>query len=119
MKAASDLRPRTAPWALLPLLAACGESPDEGSTPIDLGVLMDAGTMAQPDAAILDGGFEDAGVSGDDMGVNALCPPQAPFGTGLGATMAEIQLPDCDGQLQSLHAACDKKASYFFVYADW
>lgn len=108
MKAASDLRPRTVPWALLPLLAACGESPDEGSTPIDLGVLMDAGTMAQPDAAIL-----------DDMGVNALCPPQAPFGTGLGATMAEIQLPDCDGQLQSLHAACDKKASYFFVYADW
>lgn len=91
------------------------------------------GAMAQPDAAILDGGFVDAGETPDmgespaDLGSNPMdmggsvtgCPPQAPFGTGVGETFPEIQLPDCDGVMQSLHASCDKKASYFFVYADW
>lgn len=138
------LRPSAAAWtALLPLAGlGCG---DDG----ELDRLVDVGSMVWPDVGFADlgAGSPDSGAEGDvgvradassrgdtgaladagasdtggamDAGSAGRCPPTGPFGTQVGDTFPDFQLPDCDGQLHNLHDACGRKASYFFVYADW
>ena len=47
------------------------------------------------------------------------CPPPGPYGTGIGDTVADLTLTDCDGNEYSLHELCAKKASYIYLYAGW
>lgn len=47
------------------------------------------------------------------------CPPVEPFGTELGATIPDLELPDCDGNLHRVHDLCDREAAWIFSFAPW
>lgn len=89
---------------------------DAAESPVDAETVPDADGLDAADP--LDAGEPDAMEGPPDM-MASLCPPSAPFGTTVGDTFPEIALPDCDGQMHSLHDACTKTATYFFVYAHW
>ncbi|MCA9545133.1 MAG: hypothetical protein KC613_12105, partial [Myxococcales bacterium] len=46
------------------------------------------------------------------------CPPAGPFGTAVGDVAADLQLPDCDGTLHSVHAECGQPL-WIFEFAAW
>ncbi|MFT7579617.1 MAG: hypothetical protein ACI9MR_001283 [Myxococcota bacterium] len=50
---------------------------------------------------------------------STFCPPSGPFGDGIGDTLADVTLKDCDGNDYALHDVCDNKAAFFFGYAGW
>lgn len=81
------------------------------AAPLDVGAPLDLGPG--------DLGSLEVGPSEDLGPIAALCPPTEPFGTRPGETFPDIRLPDCDGQMHALHAACSRRAAYFFVYAHW
>ena len=115
-------------WALLLPLARCapeasapppgrapGAATGDGGGPANSDASgLDASGL---DASRLDAGPPDGGL--DDAGPVGPCPPQPPFGTAVGQTFPDLRLPDCAGQERSLHAACDRRASYLFVYDHW
>ncbi len=52
--------------------------------------------------------------------IGGLCPPTSTgLGTGVGDTIGEVVLSDCDGNLYSVQQLCPKKASWLYVYAGW
>lgn len=100
---------------------ASANSPiDGGFTTADAGFADDA--AIKPDATqtrdagqVVDAGHViDAGMTPQFM-----CPPSGPFGTSVGSTTPDIQLPDCDGNMHTVHNLCAKKASWFFGMAGW
>lgn len=101
------------------LSVACSGSP---STETDEQV--GAGGAADTGAGTSDDGDGDAvstagtGGSGGEPGVEG-CPPGGPFGTEVGSTVSDVTLPDCDGNLHSLHEQCGKKALWLFEFAGW
>ncbi|MEQ9498891.1 MAG: hypothetical protein RIT81_18575 [Deltaproteobacteria bacterium] len=106
--------------ALFTLAFACGtgggdednvDAPrDAGSTALGRdGGFRDGGE----EAGGRDGGFRDGGVA------NALCPPSDTTGTNVGAIFPDLALPDCAGNMRNLQDPCERKAAYYFVYADW
>ena len=73
----------------------------------------DANPGSGPDATT------DAGAMTPDAGMMALCPPQGPYGSRQDDTIPPVMLKDCDGNLHNLHDLCQKRASWFFVFAGW
>lgn len=57
--------------------------------------------------------------SGDNGPVAETCPPVSPFGTSVNDVTVDVELPDCDGALHSLHGLCTNSASWVFSYAGW
>jgi len=47
------------------------------------------------------------------------CPPAGPYGTGIGDTLPDITLTDCDGGQHHLHDLCAFNVSWFFTFAGW
>ena len=48
-----------------------------------------------------------------------VCPPPGPYGTNLGAVVPDVALPDCDGNMHTLHDLCAKKAAWLWEFAPW
>lgn len=86
------------------------------SASLPLGLLATAALAACGTATELDTPIVDAGPrTGAPM-----CPPSTDdVGLELGQTIPDLSLLDCEGTPIDLHEVCDKKAAYFFVYADW
>jgi hypothetical protein len=49
----------------------------------------------------------------------SLCPPGGPFGTGVGDTLGDWSLTDCDGVEHSFHDLCELRAVHIFAFAGW
>ena len=117
--------------------AACSSSSGGGSSPdAAAGAVQD--TAVASDTAASDTGQPagdtgttfppsmDAGIipPAPDVGAvdppgSELCPPAGPFGTGVGDTMGEVVLKDCDDNPVSLSSLCSHKASFIFSFAGW
>lgn len=94
----------------------------------------DTGVMDADEDAATDAGEDATDDSGTDVTVDAspdasedtapdappsLCPPTGPFGTGIGDTVADVTLMDCDGGTHHLADLCDADAAWIFLYAGW
>ena len=64
---------------------------------------------------------KDAGSSPVDAGVvmNDVCPATGPFGSREGDILANVTLPDCDGNRHALHELCERQASWIYTFAGW
>ena len=81
--------------------------------------------QCQSAACGLDAYGFDCGQCGDGLEcqegqcVDALCPPEAPFGTTKGTVAKDLELKDCDGNVVHIHDLCGAKAGYFYLFAGW
>ncbi len=48
-----------------------------------------------------------------------ICPPTGPFGTDPGDVAADVALPDCDGNIRSVHDMCGANAAHINLLAGW
>ena len=71
------------------------------------------------DAALEVGGAQPAFLITRACVVPSLCPPSGPFGTGVGDTLGDWSLTDCDGVEHSFHDLCELRAVHIFSFAGW
>lgn len=77
-------------------------------------------TASAPDATSVDAAAPPVDAGEPDAGMMmGLCPPQGPFGANQGDTAPPLMLTDCEGNQHNLHDLCQKRASWFFVFAGW
>jgi peroxiredoxin len=67
--------------------------------------------------AVNNGAANNGAANNGDAG--GLCPPQGPFGDAVGSVAPDVEFPDCDGQMHSLHDLCAHKVSWIFEFAAW
>ncbi len=97
-------------WTPLLLFAACAPAANDSGNSGD-----DASGSTGGDDAYAAG---DSLVPAGDYGP-VVCPPPGPYGNGLGDTLENITLSDCDGNSHDLFDLCEAPAAWLFLYAGW
>jgi peroxiredoxin len=77
----------------------------------------DANNGAVNNGAVNNGVANNGVANNGDAG--GLCPPQGPFGDAVGSVAPDVEFPDCDGQMHSLHDLCEHKVGWIFEFAAW